>query len=167
MAAAADEAYRDRLLKLVGSQEPLASLEKTARTVRDVAARLGPAGLLRRYGPGKWSGRQVLAHLADAELAIGFRIRQILSEDGHRVQPFDQEKWAARYEELDPEVALRAFSASREWNLALLRHLTPADLARETVHPERGAETLATVVLLLAGHDLNHLGQLEALLDQR
>ena len=166
MAAAADASYRERLLKLLGGQEPLASLEKTAGTVRGLAARLGPDGLARRYAPGKWSGRQILAHLADAELAVGFRIRQILSEDGHRVQPFDQDKWAARYEDMEPELALRAFSTSREWNLALLRRLTPQDLARETVHPERGAETLRTVVLLLAGHDLNHIGQLESLLAQ-
>jgi hypothetical protein len=167
MAIPADAAYRERLLKLLGTQEPLASLERTARRVRDVAARLGPGGLSHRWAPDKWSGAQILAHLTDAELAVGFRIRQILSEDSHRIQTLDQDKWAARYEGVDPELALRAFSTFREWNLALLRQLGPADLAREAYHPDRGAETLQTIVLLLAGHDLNHLQQLESLLEAR
>jgi len=164
MATAADGTYRDRILGLLGEQDPLPSLERTARTVREVVGRLGPGGLTRRSGPGKWSGRQILAHLADCELAIGFRIRQVLTEDGHRIQPFDQDRWAARYDDVDPELALRAFTTFREWNLALIRQLTPEDLARETHHPERGPETLGTIVRLLAGHDLNHLRQLESLL---
>jgi hypothetical protein len=167
MAVAADGAYRERLLKLLGGEEPLSSLEKTAQRVRDVAGRLGPQRLSQPWAPGKWSGSQILAHLADAELAVGFRIRQILAEDGYTVPTFDQDKWAARYENVDPELALRAFSAGREWNLARLRPLTPADLARKTIHPERGEETLGIVVLLLAGHDLNHLAQLEALAESR
>ena len=164
MTAPADATYRDRILSLLGDQDPVPSLERTARGVREVVGRLGPGGLARRRGTGTWSGRQILAHLADSELAIGFRIRQVLTEDGHRIQPFDQERWAARYEDVDPELALRAFTTFREWNLALIRQLTPEDLSRETVHPERGPETLGTIVRLLAGHDLNHLRQLETLL---
>ena len=68
---------------------------------------------------------------------------------------------------MEPELALRAYTTFREWNLALLRQLGPADLAREAFHPERGPETLGVVVRALAGHDLNHLKQLESLLDQR
>ena len=48
---------------------------------------LGDAGLARSYGPGKWTGKQILAHLADAELAIGFRTRQVLAEERHTIQP--------------------------------------------------------------------------------
>jgi hypothetical protein len=163
----ADASYRQRLLDLLGGREPLDSLEDTTRRIQDTAARLGPQGLSRPWAPGKWTGVQVLSHLADVEIAIGFRMRQILAEDGHRVQPFDQDKWAERYTDVDPELARRSLAAFRQWNLALIRRMTPQDLARRTVHPDRGEETLETVVLLLAGHDLNHLGQLEALLPGR
>ena len=60
-------------------------------------------------------------------------------------------------------LALGSFLASRRWNLAIFRKLSAADLAREAVHPERGPETLDTIIRLLAGHDLNHLAQLESL----
>ena len=56
-----------------------------------------------------------------------------------------------------------AFLAQRRWNLALFRGLGKADLDREGIHPERGPETLGGIIRLLAGHDLNHLGQLERL----
>jgi hypothetical protein len=69
--------------------------------------------------------------------------------------------WARRYADVDAETALGSYRALRRWNLALFRGLSAADLDREGVHPERGPETLRAYIRLLAGHDLNHLGQLE------
>jgi hypothetical protein len=163
MSTVADGSYRDRLLGLLGDRNPLEALEANAERVETVARRLGEAGLSRSYGPGKWTGKQVLAHLADAEIATGFRVRQILSEDGHRIQGWDEASWARRYVDVDAEAAVASYRASRRWNLALFRGLGPADLERQGVHPERGPETLRSIIRLLAGHDLNHLGQLERL----
>jgi len=163
MTTAADGGYRDRLLGLLGDRNPLEALEANSKRVETVARRLGDAGLARSYGPGKWTGKQILAHLADAEIGIAFRIRQVLSEDKHRIQPWDEGSWARRYTDVDVESALGSYLATRRWNLSLLRGLSPADLEREAFHPERGPETLGTIVRVLAGHDLNHLGQLERL----
>jgi hypothetical protein len=163
MTTVADDSYRARLLGLLGDRNPLEALEANAARVEAVARTLGEAGLSRSYGPGKWTGRQVLAHLADAEMATGFRVRQILSEDNHRVQGWDESSWARRYADVDAEAALASYRALRRWNLALFRGLSGADLDREAVHPERGPETLRSYIRLLAGHDLNHLGQLERL----
>jgi hypothetical protein len=163
MTTVTDGSYRSRILGLLGERNPLESMESSAKRVEAVARRLGDAGLSRSWGPGKWTGKQILAHLADAELAIGFRTRQVLAQDNHTIQPFDEAAWARRYESVDAEAALAAFLAERRWNLALFRKLAPSDLAREAVHPERGPETLDTIIRLLAGHDLNHLAQLEKL----
>jgi hypothetical protein len=59
------------------------------------------------------------------------------------------------------ESALEMFRAARVWNLRLIGGLSEADFAREMTHPERGTMTFWTVVETMAGHDLNHLGQLE------
>lgn len=163
MTTVADGSYRERLLGLLGDRDPVEALEANAGRVEAVARKLGEAGLSRSYGPGKWTGRQVLAHLADAEMATGFRVRQILSEDDHRIQGWDESVWARRYLNVDVETALGSFRALRRWNLALFRGLSEADLDRKAVHPERGPETLRSIITLLAGHDLNHLGQLERL----
>jgi hypothetical protein len=163
MTTVADGGYRERLLGLLGDRNPLEALEANSKRVETVARRLGDAGLSRSYGPGKWTGKQILAHLADAEIGIGFRIRQVLSEENHRIQPWDEASWARRYNDVDVESALASYLASRRWNLSLLRGLSSEDLEREAFHPERGPEKLGTVVRVLAGHDLNHLAQLERL----
>ena len=163
MTTVTDGSYRSRILGLLGERHPLESMEASAKRVEAAARKLGDAGLSRSYGPGKWTGKQILAHLADAEIGIAFRIRQVLSEDNHRIQPWDEGSWARRYTNVDVESALGSYLASRRWNLSLLRGLSPADLEREAFHPERGPETLGTIVRVLAGHDLNHLGQLERL----
>jgi hypothetical protein len=163
MTSVADGGYRERLLGLLGDRNPLEALEANSKRVETVARRLGDAGLSRSYGPGKWTGKQILAHLADAEIGIGFRIRQVLSEENHRIQPWDEGSWARRYNNVDVESALASYLASRRWNLSLLRGLSSEDLEREAFHPERGPEKLGTVVRVLAGHDLNHLAQLERL----
>jgi hypothetical protein len=163
MTTVADGGYRERILGLLGDDNPLEALEANSKRVETVARRLGDAGLSRSYGPGKWTGKQILAHLADAEVGIGFRIRQILSEDHHRIQSWDEGSWARRYTDVDVESALASFLALRRWNLSLLRGLSSEDLERDAFHPERGPEKLGTVVRLLAGHDLNHLAQLERL----
>jgi DinB superfamily len=163
MTTVADGGYRERLLGLLGDRNPLEALEANSRRVESVARRLGDQGLSRSYGPGKWTGKQILAHLADAEIGIAFRIRQVLAEDNHRIQPWDEGMWARRYTNVDVESALASYLASRRWNLSLLRGLGSEDLEREAYHPERGPETLGTIVRVLAGHDLNHLAQLERL----
>jgi len=163
MTTVADGGYRERLLGLLGDRNPLEALEANSKRVETVARRLGDAGLSRSYGPGKWTGKQILAHLADAEIGIGFRIRQVLSEENHRIQPWDEGSWARRYNNVDVESALASYLASRRWNLSLLRGLSAQDLEREAFHPERGPEKLGTIVRVLAGHDLNHLAQLERL----
>lgn len=163
MTTLTDGSYRERILGYVGDRDPLASLEASASALRAQVERLGPAGLGKAYAPGKWTGAQVLAHLADVEMGLGFRIRQALAEDQHRIQGFDEAAWARRYTVVDPQLALGAFSAARAWNLALFRSLSDADLDREAVHPDRGPESVRTIVRMLAGHDVNHLKQLESL----
>jgi len=163
MATVTDGSYRDRILGLLGGRNPVESMAASAARVESAARRLGEQGLSRSYAPGKWTGKQILAHLADAEVAIGFRIRQVLSQEGHHIQPFDESAWARRYVDVDHEAALASFQALRRWNLSLVRNLTADELQREALHPERGPEKLGTIVRLLAGHDLNHLAQLERL----
>jgi hypothetical protein len=109
--------------------------------------------------PGKWNTREIVCHLADCEVAFAFRLRQTLAEERHVMQPFDQEAWAKRYAGYSVEAALATFSALRQWNLALVRSLGPADLAKPANHPERGDMTLQTIVETMGGHDRNHLAQ--------
>jgi hypothetical protein len=113
--------------------------------------------------PGKWSPAEIVAHLADCELVFGFRLRQTLAEDSPVIQPFDQEKWSRTYTGVPAKQALEVFTALRGWNLRLIELALPEAAERPVTHPERGAMTFLTIVETMAGHDLNHLGQLKKL----
>ena len=79
------------------------------------------------------------------------------------IQPFDQDKWARNYASYTVAEALAVFSAVRQWNLALLRSAKEEDMSKQVTHPERGTMTFRTVVETMAGHDANHLRQVEAI----
>jgi hypothetical protein len=111
--------------------------------------------------PGKWSPTEIVCHLADCEIAFGFRLRQTLAEDNHVIQPFDQEKWAVTYPGITAVQALATFDNLRKWNLALVAKALPSSANKPVSHPERGSMTFKTIVETMAGHDLNHLGQLK------
>ncbi len=83
---------------------------------------------------------------------------------GIELQAFDQDVWAERYARLDPALAVEAFRGLRAWNLSLLATLSLEDWLAEGYHPERGFESVDLMVRFLAGHDINHLAQLESIL---
>ncbi len=122
---------------------------------------LGSAGIEKSPAPGKWNAREIFSHLADCEITFAFRLRQTLAEENHVIQPFDQEKWATTYAAYDAPSALAVFSSVRRWNVALIRTAKPEDHAKTVTHPERGTMTFRTIAETMAGHDLNHLRQLE------
>ncbi|HVP53166.1 MAG TPA: DinB family protein [Terriglobales bacterium] len=159
--ATATNPYTSRILELLGDEPFFGILESTPAKLQQHFDRLGPQGLKKSYGPGKWTAGQIFCHLADAELAIGFRTRQCVAEPNHRIQPWDQDIWARNYARQDPAAAVKAFVPLRAWNLSFWRTLNAEDLARVAFHPERGNESVETILKLLAGHDLNHLAQLE------
>ena len=158
-------AYRNRLLGVVAGEDPFAVMADTPRRVQDLFRRIGDGGLTRPFGAGKWTARQVFCHIADVEVGTGFRIRQIAATDGeqHVIQPFDQDLWARPYDRLPADAALAAFAALRPYNIAYYRSLAPEVLARVAMHPERGEESIDTIIRMQAGHDRNHLAQLESI----
>jgi hypothetical protein len=149
--------------KHLAAQDPLPVLRSTAQRIGELTDQIGLERANAAPAAGKWSAREIVCHLADCEMAFGFRLRQALAEDGHVIQPFDQERWAMNYSGYELDDALATFGAMRNWNLALLRWLSPEVHAKPVTHPERGAMTFYTIVETMAGHDLNHLGQLESI----
>ncbi|MGB6980586.1 MAG: DinB family protein, partial [Candidatus Acidiferrales bacterium] len=71
--------------------------------------------------------------------------------------------WASamNYGKRDARRALEEFRAMRETNLALLKSLRPEQWKHHGLHAERGEESVERIVRMFAGHDLNHLQQIE------
>jgi uncharacterized damage-inducible protein DinB len=153
--------------KYLAGRDPIPVLEDTYVKLTQLVERLPEEQI--ELGPpgGKWTAREIVAHLADCELVFAFRLRQTLAEDSPILQPFDQDRWACRYANHDLQTGLRVFSAVRDWNLLLIWEATATDRQRPVTHPERGTMTFQTIVETMAGHDLNHLAQLERLVASR
>jgi len=145
----------------LAGQDPLEVIAATPRKIDALLETMGAERAGQPPAPGKWCAREIVCHLADCEIAFAFRIRQTLAEDRHVIQPFDQEKWAKPYRAYTAADGLATFTALRQWNVALLRSLEPADFKKVVSHPERGEMTLGTIVETMGGHDINHLRQME------
>jgi hypothetical protein len=147
----------------LGERDAQEVIAATPSRLSELFDALGDAGLERPFAPGKWTARQILCHLADCETVFAFRLRQALAEDHPTIQPFDQDRWATTYGAYDARSALDVFTAVRRWNLRLIASLPTDAFSRRLTHPERGAMTFATVLETMAGHDLNHLKQLDSI----
>jgi len=112
--------------------------------------------------PGKWSIRQIVAHLADAEMVAGSRVRRIIAEDNPRLEAYDQNAWAANldYAKRKTSQALETFRRIRGENYELLKDLPPAAYEREGIHSERGKMSLKLLLQLMAEHAENHAAQM-------
>jgi hypothetical protein len=99
--------------------------------------------------------------MADCEIAWAWRLRQAQAEKHSVMTPFDQDDWAKSYKVYSLSEALGAFKSLRTWNIAFISGLKDKDRQKLVTHPERGEETLWTLVEIMAGHDLHHLAALD------
>jgi hypothetical protein len=147
----------------LGQQDAVTVIASSTEALESLLGGIGKERAEHAPAPGKWSAREIMCHLADCEVVFAFRLRQTLAEDHHVIQPFDQDKWAAQYRAYDLAGALAVFASVRKWNLALIRSLPAAALSKPVTHPERGDMTFRDVVETMAGHDVNHIRQVEAI----
>ncbi len=160
------EQYIARMLGNVGDRDAKAVLESTARVLRDLIAGQPRSTLSRTARAGQWSVVQILAHLADAEIVSAWRLRSILAVDNVPLQAFDQDIWSSafKYGDADPNESLDTFDVNRRATLSLLRRVDAARLDHAGMHQERGREPITHLMRLYAGHDINHVKQIQALL---
>lgn len=161
------EEYRTRILGYLGGGDPMRVLESTPARLKRLIRDVPRARLVHRAAPNKWSVTEILAHLADAELAIAWRFRSMLATPGVHLQWWDEHLWSEKlgYMRIPVSSSLVTFAALRRSNLALLRAAP-----RESwsccygIHDKRGRQTVAEFVTLEAAHDLNHLLQIRQLI---
>jgi|SRR5581483_3735909 len=113
--------------------------------------------------PGKWSIRQIIAHLADTEMVFAHRMRQVIAEENPTIVAFDQDAWARNldYAHRKPKQSLETVRRVRAENYELLKDLPEASYARVGNHTERGAVTLLQIVEGAANHTESHARQMQ------
>jgi hypothetical protein len=158
--------YTQRLLSYAADKEPLRLQQAAPKKLAALLKGKSSKQLMRRPGPDKWSVAEIVAHLADAELAISWRLRQVLANNAIPIQAYDQDLWAKtfNYAKRNPRQSLANFTSLREANMALLKSVSRKLWENYGVHQERGNESVNHVVRMVAGHDLNHLQQIGKIL---
>ncbi len=158
--------YVQRIQGKLAGQDPLKVQATTAQKLSRLTKGASTAKLRKRPAPEKWSPAEILAHLADAEIVTSWRVRAILGAPGTPIQAFDQDAWvvAGKYAKRDPRKSLEQFRVLRDANLALYKSLSPEQWKHYGLHAERGEESIERIVRMMAGHDINHLEQVAALL---
>ncbi len=117
------EAYRTRVLSYLGDEDPIGVQQATPsqleRRLRDVA----PEELIRRPAPEKWSIAEIVAHLADAELAIAKHAGESgrglicrISLAGIAALFSDGSGPAPSHKTPEPQLSCRAFATLDTWS---------------------------------------------------
>jgi hypothetical protein len=115
------------------------------------------------YAPGKWTARQILCHLADAESVLYDRLRRVISEPRQVIWAFDQDAWAAGldYDTFPMDISRALFAAAREGVIHLAKREYERLGSKEFVHSETGLRTLKDEFDKIALHNAHHLKQIE------
>ena len=117
------------------------------------------------FAEGKWSAAQIMLHLAQGEMMFGTRYRQAVTIPNYQLQPFEQDDWMAHEPLMNFADSLQAFVAIRTLNLNWLNNLSEAEKQLPIIHPELGTGVVQDIINIVAAHDLNHLGQLEIIVE--
>ena len=146
--------------------ERAAAVERYRGGYAAVAAAVAAAGpdRLDLAAMGGWTARQVVHHLADAEMTSAIRLRRLLAEDAPVIAAYDENAYAdvLRYAERRVEIALRAIEAARETSAELLDLLTEEQWARTGTHSESGEYGVAEWLRIYAAHPYDHAAQIRA-----
>jgi hypothetical protein len=156
--------YASRILGNVYGTDPIEILESSSSRLETLVSKIQKQET--RNTPATWSASEILAHLAESEIVYGYRIRKALNASGTAIEATDQNVWVnnAVYLQKNPQLALTLFQILRKVNIVFLKSLTPQQMENFGMHSERGKESIAQMARMIAGHDINHLQQMEKLL---
>jgi hypothetical protein len=132
------------------------------RAVAEVLLKITPEELDARPGPGRWTVREIIHHLADSEMTAAIRLRRLLAEDRPAIQGYDQEAFARRLHYDRPhEASLELFRTVRAATAELLDRLAPEDWLREGTHSEVGPYSVETWLRIYSEHAHRHARQIK------
>jgi hypothetical protein len=131
------------------------------QAVAEALAGATDAELDARPGPGTWSAREIVHHLADSEMTSAIRLRRLLAEDNPVIVGYDQEEYARRLHYDRPiATSLEAFRLARLVTSELLTRMSDAEWARTGTHSESGPYSAERWLEIYAAHAHGHADQI-------
>lgn len=160
--------YLHRIRELAAGSDPLSAQAQTPLILAELTVGVSDERMRIRPSAGKWSIGEIVAHLAEDEIASAWRYRQMVEHSGIELPGFDQEMWAktGNYAGRDPQESLALFRLLRHANLEFLRGLSAEQWNCFGIHAERGHITVRDLAAHMVGHDANHLDQIRKILSR-
>ncbi len=160
--------YQKKISDLSASGDPIEALTETPPLLFGLLDGIDEEVLRKRPAPDKWSVGEIIAHLADDEIAAAWRYRQMIENPGVELGAFDQDFWAevGNNSAADPKRSLILFTLLREMNVRMLQRLKEEQWDCHGTHPERGKMTVRSLATHLTGHDANHVQQIRKIIEK-
>ena len=131
------------------------------QAVSDALAGITDAEWDMREAPGEWSTREIVHHLAGAEMTAAVRLRLLIASESPTIIGFDQDQFVANlYPDRDPAPSLAAFAAARAATVPILRELGPEQWLLGGTHTEHGPFTVEDWLRLVSVHAHDHADQI-------
>jgi len=157
----ADEylAYYGAYISRVTEPDVVQLLEAQRRSTAEFLAGLSETQAAHRYAPGKWTIREIIGHLSDAERIFAYRALRIARGDQTPLAGFDENAYVpgGDFERRPLADVAAEFASVRDATLTLVKGLTPDALARRGTASGHPISARA-LVFIIAGHERHHLG---------
>jgi DinB superfamily len=148
--------YQD-YVSLVPEADILPALERQGDEIRALTAGVPSERETFRYQPEKWSVREVVGHMGDAERVFGYRLFCISRGEQAALPGFDEKVYtaASRYHRCPLGDLARQFGLLREANFAVIREFDEAAWDR-TGTANASRVSVRALVYILVGHARHH-----------
>ncbi len=149
--------FYENYVALVPSGDFLEILQDQRRELVGLLSELSEEQAQFRYAAGKWSIKEVLGHVTDAERIFGYRLLRIARGDQTPLASFEQDGYVknANFSERKLEDLLHEFSTVRESSICLIRSLDDAAWLRRGTASQKEVSVLA-LAFIIAGHERHH-----------
>ena len=143
---------------MVPETDVLAVLESQARELQEVARAVPEERELFAYAPGKWTVREVMGHIIDAERVFSHRAFCISRGEPATLPAFDENAYVAQSSStaIPLKALLEEFALVRAANLVFLRRLDAPDWTR-TGRISSGPASVRALAYMMAGHVRHHV----------
>lgn len=149
--------YYEKYIDLVPGGDFLEILREQHRELTGLLSPLTDGQAEFRYAPEKWSIKEVVGHINDAERIFAYRLLRIARGDQTPLASFDQDPYIAtgNFSARALPDLLQEFSTVREATISLSRSLDDAAWARRGVASQKEI-TVPAIAFIIAGHERHH-----------
>lgn len=153
--------YFARYVALVPEDDVIAALESQGRETAAVLAGIDETKAAHRYAEGKWSIKEVVGHVGDAERVFSYRALCIARGETQSLPGYEEQTYTptAKFDRRTMSDLADDLAAVRRATLALLHGLDDEAWGRSGVANEAAVSVRALAYMML-GHERHHLGVL-------